>query len=107
MKISKEGVAITKRFFQAIDMLQMQHTIRGLQTFTREHGLNRWNMITLKESPDIRVLKPECLAYLVQDYDVSAEWLLTGVGPMFKGTKHLFTDSNNRTPKGDDSKPSV
>lgn len=34
MKISKEGIAITKRFFEAIDMLKAQKRIRGLKTFT-------------------------------------------------------------------------
>ena len=84
MKISEEGIAITKRFFEAIDMLSSQKRIRGLQTFTREYGLNYWNIQTLKKDPNIRVLKPECLNYLVVDFGVSAEWLLTGKGHMFK-----------------------
>lgn len=32
MNISKEGVSVTIRFFEAIDMLKVQKRIRGLQT---------------------------------------------------------------------------
>ena len=87
IKIAPEGVAITKRFFMALDMLQMQRKIRGLLTFTDKYGLNYWNMNTLKAEPERRLLKSECLKYLVRDFGVSAEWLLAGVGPMMKDAK--------------------
>lgn len=87
IKISAEGVAITKRFFMALDILQAQRKIRGLRTITERYGLNYWNMATLKAEPERRVLKSECLAYLVRDYGVSAEWLLCGVGTIFKDAK--------------------
>lgn len=83
MKISPDGVAITKRFFLAIDVLITQKKIRGLNTFTTRHNINYWNLCTLRNDPNIRVLKPECLSYLVSDFNVSATWLLTGVGSMF------------------------
>lgn len=84
MNISKEGVEITNRFFDAIQALGEQGKIRGLQTFTRRYGMNYWNMNTLKNGPETHILKPECLCYLVRDYGVSAEWLLTGKGRMLK-----------------------
>lgn len=83
MKISSDGVAITKRFFLAIDVLITQKKIRGLNTFTARHDINYWNLCTLRSDPNIRVLKPEFLAYLVTDFNISATWLLTGVGSMF------------------------
>lgn len=83
MNISKEGIAITKRFFEAIDILKAQKKIRGLQTLTREYNINRWNLITVKKEPEIRVLKPEWIVYLVRDYGVSANWILLGTGGMF------------------------
>ena len=87
IKIAPEGVAITKRFFLAIDTLQMQRKIRGLLTFTEKYGLNYWNMNTLKAEPERRLLKSECLTYLVRDFGVSAEWLLCGTGTMFNDSK--------------------
>lgn len=84
MKISPEGIAITKRFFEALDMLKAQKRIRGLLTFTKAHDINYWNINTVRNQPEVSVLKTEWLVYLTQDYNVSAEWLLTGKGGMFK-----------------------
>ena len=84
IKIAPEGVAITKRFFLALETLQMQKKIRGLRTFTEKYGLNYWNVSTLKAEPEKRLLKAEYLTYLVRDYGVSAEWLIMGTGPMMK-----------------------
>lgn len=83
MNISREGIDVTRRFFEAIDMLKMQKTIRGLQTFTAKYNINRWNMNTVKAQPEKSVLKPEWLTYIVRDYNISAEWVLTGKGNMF------------------------
>lgn len=84
MSISTEGVAITERFFKVIDILSEARHLRGLQTFTTKYKLNRRNLLHVKESPNNSVLKPEVLALLVRDFGVSGEWLLTGVGSVFK-----------------------
>ncbi len=89
MKISQEGIAITKRFFLAIDRLKEEKRIRGLQTFTREYDINYWNICTLKKQPERSVLKPEWLYYLVKNYNVSSEWLITGRGHFYKKTKNV------------------
>lgn len=84
MKISPEGIAITKRFFEAIDMLKAQKRMRGLLTFTKAHDINYWNINTVRNQPEASVLKPEWIAYLVLDYGISSDWLITGRGGMFK-----------------------
>ena len=71
------GMAITKRFFLALDVAINQRKARGIRTFTESHGINYWNFSTFKKCP-------EWLAWIVEDYNVNAEWLLTGVGMMFK-----------------------
>lgn len=84
MTISSEGVAITERFFQAIKILTDTGHLRGLQTFTTMHGLNRRNLMHVRESPTNTVLKPETLVLLVKYHNVSPMWLLTGEGTVFQ-----------------------
>lgn len=74
---------IADRFFYALEILARRKVIRGLQTFTRRHGLNYGNMNTLKNNRDKHYLRTYHLAFLVQDYGVSCEWLLLGNGEMF------------------------
>lgn len=83
MKISKDGIGITNRFFEAIDMLKEQGKIKGVKTFTDENCINRWNLNTVKWNPEKSVLKPEWIAYLARDYGVSSEWIILGSGNMF------------------------
>lgn len=89
MKISQYGINITTRFFYAIDKLKEEKKIRGLQTFTREYDINYWNISTVKKQPERSVLKPEWLYYLVKNYNVSSEWLITGRGSFYRKTKNV------------------
>lgn len=93
MNEPQECLDITRRFFEALDMIKEQKRIRGLQTFTREYGENYWNFHTAKKN-SLRI-KQEWLTYLVRDYDVSADWLLTGRGDMF--SKEIITRENIQT----------
>ena len=77
---------IVKRFFEALQRLKADKRIRGKQTFTRAHDINRWNMLTLEKDPSRDIFQPAWLTYLVEDYGVSAQWLLTGLGDFYKPT---------------------
>lgn len=81
--VSDTGLAICERFFYAVEELARRKVIRGLQTFTRKHGINYGNMNFLKNHRETSRLKTEYLAYLAEDYGVSCEWLLLGNGDMF------------------------
>lgn len=84
---SVDGIAITNRFFQAIEELKKRKEIRGLGTYTKRYNVNRWNLITLRDNPEKGNLKPEHIAYLIEGYDISPEWILLGRGKMFKYEK--------------------
>ena len=89
MIITQDGLDITARFFHAIELLRDNKKLRGLQTFTRAHGLNYWNVMTIRNEPDKHSLRPEYILWLSRDYNVSLEWLFYGTGFFFnKETEH-------------------
>ena len=81
---SDEAIAITKRFFLAIDVLIAKRELRGLNTFARRYNINYWNLNTLRKEPECRVLKVEYLSYIVGDFNISPDYLLFGIGSMFR-----------------------
>lgn len=84
LNVSSDGAAITKRFFFAIDTLIAKKKLRGLNTFAKKYNINYWNLNTLRKEPERRVLKVEYLAYIVGDFGVSPDYLLFGIGSVFK-----------------------
>lgn len=78
---------IINRFFQALYFLKAQHIIRGKQTFTTKFEINRWNMNTLEKDMTRDIFQPAWLTYLVEEYNISAEWLLTGRGEIMERPK--------------------
>ena len=78
-----ESIGIIKRFYEAIDMLIASKVIRGKQTFTNRYGINRWNFNTVRQKPESDMFQLVWIAYLVSDFGISAEWIMTGKGGMF------------------------
>ncbi|MCM1354720.1 MAG: hypothetical protein NC229_08680 [Bacteroides sp.] len=99
MNITQDGISITNRFFQAIDILKIEKRMRGLQTFTRNHNLNRWNMVTLRDNPSSRYLQAEWIAWLCSDYNISPDWILFGVGQFYRDGIPPKTNTKNRPRK--------
>lgn len=64
-------------------MLKASKVIRGKQTFTVKYDINRWNLNTLEKDYSRDIFQVAWLTHLVDDYGISAEWLLTGKGGMF------------------------
>jgi len=83
---TEESQKIVLRFFEALNILKENKRIRGKKTFTDRYGINRWNLNTLEKEPERDIFQVAWLNYLVRDYGISAEWLLTGRGkPLVKG----------------------
>lgn len=74
---------IVMRFAEAIARLKTDRKLRGVQTFTRAYNINRRNFITAMKSPESNIFQIAWLAYLVRDFDVSPNWLLTGNGSFY------------------------
>lgn len=87
MAQSEQSIAISKRFFQALRELISGGVLKGKQTFTRKYGINRWNLNKIEAHPETTALPIAWLSYLIVDFDVSAEWLMTGRGGMFSGLR--------------------
>lgn len=84
---TEDSQKIVGRFFEALHTLIAAKVIRGKQTFTRQYGINRWNLNTLEGDHSRDIFQPAWLTYLVQDFGISPMWLLTGVGGMFTKTE--------------------
>lgn len=77
-----EAGSVTDRFFAAYgELLALGRTNK--HRFCLELGADRRNFDKQAADHARRILRPEWLAILVLRYGVSADWLLTGRGPMF------------------------
>lgn len=78
----EEHIGIVCRFFEAIAWLKETRQLRGLKTFTDRYGIDRTSLRRLQKSPQDHNFKAAWLVFLVRDFGVNAQWLLTGEGPM-------------------------
>lgn len=77
------GADIVRRFFIALRELIDIGELRGVQTFTRLYQINRRNLYQLEKDPERGIFRVSWLTYLVADFNISAQWLLTGQGGHF------------------------
>lgn len=73
---------IHARFFKAIDELVARKMLRGKKSFATKYELNQGNFFKLRANPEAE-FQMSFLTLLVNDFGVSAHWLLTGKGEMF------------------------
>ena len=78
-----DSIIVIQRFYQALDTIIAHKAIRGVQTFTKEYKINRWNFSTVRKKPESDMFQLSWITYLVRDFGVSARWIMTGLGDMF------------------------
>jgi len=81
--------AIQERFFQALYLLIDGGQIKSLRAFCEDYDLFRPRYATVKNnigdiSGKYKNIDIDALAILARDYNVSPDWLLLGVGGMFR-----------------------
>jgi hypothetical protein len=80
----EESQKVVERFFEALVALKKMKILTGKTAFAGKYEINRRNFWLLEQNKSRDIFQTAWLTYLVKDYGVSAEWLLTGEGAMFK-----------------------
>lgn len=84
MKKNFDSRDIIDRFFLVLYDLIDRKVIRGKKTFTTHYGIDRWNLNKLENDKSREgIFKLAWLAYLINDFGVNSEWLITGRGDMY------------------------
>jgi hypothetical protein len=79
-----ETIQIIERLYTALDAIIAMKQLRGVQTYCRLYGIDTRNFKAQRKNPDRGWFQVSWLLPLVKEYGVNAEWLLTGIGRMFK-----------------------
>lgn len=92
---------IRKRFFEAVEKLLEIGVLRGRQTYCRLYSIDKRNFYAQESDLSKSLLKLYWLVPLVEQYGVSAKWLLTGNGYMFElEPQHKRKERASRYPRG-------
>lgn len=73
---------VVKRFFEVINFLKKTKSINKTDLVFK-YGINHRNFWYVENNPNSGMFQVAWLTYMVKEYGVSAEWLLTGSGEMF------------------------
>ena len=95
--LSEDSQTGKSRFFEAIHALVEKKCLRGRKTFTNLYGINIGDFWHSEKHIKSNVLNLAWLTYLVRDFGVSADWLLTGRGKMFKKEPTMHIGFTNKT----------
>lgn len=82
MELKQRGEAVVARFFEAVAVLSAEHTEAEV---CRRCSFNRRNLYNKRNGVwGYRTIPASWLSAICASYGVSAEWILLGIGKMFK-----------------------
>jgi hypothetical protein len=79
-----DSIKIITRFYEAIEELKSMRKIEMYKDFLDRYDIQKtafYEARRVKESDRFQVA---WLAYLINDYEISPEWLMSGKGKMFR-----------------------
>lgn len=80
----QETLDTISRFFEALDVIISTKKIRGIQTYCNLYGINKRHLYTQRADLNKGYFEVYWLIPLIRDFGVSSNWLLLGIGNMFK-----------------------
>ena len=89
-KIKPETIEVQNRFFQALELILEAGMEKNFTAFCKENNLLRPRYTYMRNAyrnaseSNYKIIDVDALVALVRKYNISAQWLLTGVGPMLK-----------------------
>ena len=81
------STGIKRRFYEAFNVLLENKVIRGRQTYCRLYDIDKRLFYAQEKELERKLLKLYWLVPLVEVYNVSARWLLTGKVRMMAAKK--------------------
>jgi len=90
MAQTTDSQRVVERFFKALERIIEDKMIRGRKTFTDKYNINRRRLYSIEENKESDAFQVAWLTYLVEDFGISAKWLLTGKGDMYVTYKAPF-----------------
>lgn len=103
---TEKALEVMARFYSALDRLVAFGVLRSSYDFCQRYGISLPNFQAQRRHPTRSQFKVDWLSLLVEDFGISALWLLTGRGEII-GTGETWVELVARlAPGGGEKNPS-